>query len=233
MKFYQTPPHRCSYLPDRDAVTLFADPHANMDVAGYSRLAELGFRRSGSELYRPHCPDCSACVPVRVPVCEFQARRRERRILTRNQDLRVCSRDTTFRQVHFDLYARYLQARHQGAGMDQPTPEDYRRFLCSDWCTTEFVEFRRGDRLLAVAVTDVLAEGLSAVYTFFDPDQGARSLGTFTILWQINEAKRRGLPWLYLGYWIEECQKMRYKGHLRPLQALQGTHWTPLPPRAT
>ncbi len=231
MKFFQTPPHPCSYLADRNAVTLFTDPAAQMDVAHYARLAELGFRRSGSEVYRPNCPDCAACVPVRVPVGAFRPRRRERRILARNQDLQIEIRDTRFRQEHFALYERYLSARHRGAGMDQPTPEDYGRFLRSDWCTTEFVEFRLSEQLLAVAVTDVLPQGLSAVYTFFDPDQATRSLGTFTILWQIHEAARRGLRWLYLGYWIEDCQKMRYKGQFRPLQALYGRQWTPLPPR--
>ena len=118
-----------------------------------------------------------------------------------------------------------IAARHGGGGMDNPSPEAYLNFLRSPWCDTAFVEFRAAGRLMAVAVTDVLPQGLSAVYTFYEPEATSRSLGTCTILWQIEEARRRALPWLYLGYWIEDCDKMRYKGRFRPLQAFRDSAW--------
>jgi arginine-tRNA-protein transferase len=227
--FLATPPHPCQYLPNQQAVTLFADPRAGMRTTRYGQLAELGFRRSGADVYRPMCPDCQACVPVRIPVAHMVHRRRERRVWQRNADLRVSLQSTEFRNEHYELYGRYLAARHPGGGMDQPTPEGYLQFLRSPWCETRFVEFRREGQLLAVAVTDELPSGLSAVYTFYEPAMAQRSLGTFTILWQVAEARRRGLPWLFLGYWIEACDKMRYKGHFRPLQALEHGAWRDLP----
>lgn len=227
--FLATPPHPCSYLPGRQAVSLFADPRAGMSTELYGELAESGFRRSGVDVYRPMCPGCQACIPVRIPVARMTHRRRERRIWECNADLRVSLQSSEFRNEHYDLYCRYLTARHSGGGMDNPTPEGYLQFLRSAWCETRFVEFRKEGKLLAVAVTDVLPSGLSAVYTFFDPEASRRSLGTHTILWQAQEARRRGLPWLFLGYWIEACDKMRYKGRFRPLQALEEGVWRDLP----
>ena len=227
--FLATRPHPCNYLPGQQAVTLFADPRAGMSTAFYGQLAEHGFRRSGSDVYRPMCPECQACVPVRIPVADMIHRRRERRIWQRNADLEIHLRPAEFRNEHYDLYGRYLAARHPGGGMDHPDPEGYLRFLRSPWCETRFVEFRLAGRLLAVAVTDLLPKGLSAVYTFYEPEAGQRSLGTFTILWQVEEARRRGLPWLFLGYWIEACDKMRYKGCFRPLQALEQGVWRDIP----
>ena len=227
--FLATPPHPCHYLPGQQAVTLFADPRAGMSTVLYGQLVEHGFRRSGSDVYRPMCPRCQACVPVRIPVAHMAHRRRERRIWRGNADLRASPQPSEFRNEHYDLYCRYLAARHPGGGMDNPDPGGYLRFLRSDWCETRFVEFRLAGKLLAVAVTDVLPNGLSAVYTFYEPEAARRSLGTYTILWQVEEARRLGLPWLFLGYWIEACDKMRYKGHFRPLQALRDGHWHDLP----
>ncbi len=228
LSFFITTPHPCSYLPAAEAKTLLADPQAVMDTGIYGQLAELGFRRSGEQVYRPHCDHCQACVPVRIPVDRYQPRRREDRIWKRNQDLDIQVQNTEFRNEHYHLYERYLQARHPGGGMDNPSPEGYLAFLRSPWCNTRFVEFRLNGSLLAVAVCDLLPQGLSAVYTYFEPSEAKRSLGTYTILWQIAESRRRGLPWVYLGYWIEESAKMRYKGHFRPLQALRNGHWIDL-----
>ncbi len=228
LEFYATQPHPCSYLDARQAVTLFADPNASMSTGLYGRLADLGFRRSGNDVYRPMCSGCNACIPVRIPVARFQPRRRERRVWKRNADLLVTLQSSEFRNEHYDLYCRYVTTRHAGGGMDNPTPEGYLNFLRSPWCDTAFIEFREAGRLMAVAVTDVLPNGLSAVYTFYDPEATTRSLGTYTILWQIEEARRRNLSWLYLGYWIEGCGKMRYKGAFRPLQAFQDNAWRDL-----
>nr|VFJ95232.1 MAG: arginine-tRNA-protein transferase [Candidatus Kentron sp. LFY] len=223
--FLIEPPHPCNYLPDRRAMTLFADPRYPKDKRLQTILAENGFRRSGRHLYRPYCRGCRACVPVRVPVADFEPRRRQRRAWERNRDLTTFSRPALFCEEHFDLYRRYIDTRHAGGGMENPTPEQYLDFLVAPWAETLFIEFRLEHRLLALGVVDCLDNGLSAVYTFFDPDYPERSLGVYAILWSIYEAKHRGLDWLYLGYWIETSPKMCYKSDYRPQEHLQGDKW--------
>jgi len=225
LAFYASHPHACSYLAGREAVLLFADPTAQMDNAGYSRLADYGFRRSGANVYRPSCPQCTACIPVRLPVNDFAPRRTQARAGRRNRDLIVHAVAPEYRDEHFRLYRRYIRARHPGGGMDSPDPTHYLEFLRADWSNTTFYEFRLRERLVCVAVVDRLDHGLSAVYTFFDPDLAGRSLGTYAILWEIEETRRRNLPWLYLGYWIRECDNMRYKGAFRPLEVFRQGHW--------
>jgi arginine-tRNA-protein transferase len=227
--FYATPPHECNYLPDREAVTLFADPRFPKNTRLYSALADCGFRRSGEHLYIPHCSGCSSCVPVRIPVGEFSPTRAQLRARRRNQDLEIVARPAGFDQEHFELYRRYLGARHAGGGMDNPTAATYLEFLCATWSETVFFEMRAEGRLLAVAVTDVMQNGLSAVYSFFDPDVGRRSLGRYSILFQIEEARRRNLQWLYLGYWIKQCRKMNYKNEYRPLEYYVDNDWRRTP----
>lgn len=225
LAFYASPEHDCSYLPQARAVTLFADPAANMDMGLYSRLAELGFRRSGDLVYRPHCPRCQACVPARLPVARFQPSRAQRRTLQANADTVARLAGTDIKEEHFQLYRHYISQRHPGGGMDDPDPARYKDFLTSPWAKTEFVEFHHGGQLMAVAVLDVLSHGLSSVYTFFDPDYAHLSPGRYAILWSIEEVRRRALPWLYLGYWIGNCQKMRYKAEYRPLELRLDNRW--------
>ena len=225
LSFYATPVHECSYIRDRQAVTVFADPEFRKNVGLYTVLSRYGFRRSGQHIYRPRCPCCAACVPVRVPVQEFSPRRSQRRAWDKNQDLRVTPRLPVFSEEHFALYQRYLDSRHRGGGMDDPTPKQYMEFLTCVWSETVFYEFRLQDRLLGITAADRLEDGLSAVYTFFDPSMGSRSLGVFAILWQIAEAKRLGLEWLYLGYWIKDSAKMRYKTDYQPLEYFRQGRW--------
>jgi len=225
LSFYATPIHECSYLVNHEAVTVFADPEFRKDTALYSVLSRYGFRRSGQHIYRPRCPACNACVPVRVPVREFTPRRSQRRTWQANQDLQVSLREPVFDEEHFLLYRRYLETRHKGGGMDNPSRDQYMEFLASPWSDTIFYEFRLGGRLLGVTVADRLEDGLSAVYTFFDPESGNRSLGVFAVLWELDHAKRQGLDWLYLGYWISEAPKMRYKTEYQPLEFFQSGHW--------
>ena len=225
LAFYQSQEHPCSYLPGRRAASLFADPTARMTSTIYSRLAEYGFRRSGAHIYRPSCPACTACIPVRIPVQDFLAARAQRRVRRRNADLRVNPVAAAFDPAHFQLYRKYIEARHPGGGMDDPDPRKYLDFLTCAWSDTRFYEFRLNDQLLGVAVVDHLDNALSAVYTFFDPQQSERSLGTYAVLWEIELAQRLGLPWLYLGYWIKECPKMAYKGHYQPLQIWRDGRW--------
>lgn len=226
LTFYATHLHPCSYLPGEEAVTLFVDPTATLDTSTYSTLARAGFRRSGEHVYRPHCPQCNACIPVRIPVAEFTPDRSQRRTWRRNQDLRVVARGVDYDEAHYQLYRRYQAQRHPGGGMDQGDVSDYLQFITSPWGESVLYEFRERRRLLAVAVVDRLQDGLSAVYTFFDPDESARALGVQAILWQVEEARRQGLDWVYLGFWIQACAKMAYKTRYQPLEGFDGRHWT-------
>lgn len=217
--------HPCNYLPGRTARTVFMDPQADLDERLYGLLLAHGFRRSGAHVYRPHCENCHACVPLRVPVGDFRPDKGQKRIWQRNRDLRLKILHARFEPEHFRLYSRYLESRHPGGGMDGSGKAEYNQFLMSPWGRTSMLEFRLGTDLAAVAVTDELPDAFSAVYTFYDPDLGGRSLGTYAILTQIEEARRRSLAWLYLGYWIAESRKMAYKERFQPHQTLGADGW--------
>jgi len=223
--FFTTPPHDCGYLPGRRAVTLFVDPRVRPDVATYSLLSEHGFRRSGAHIYRPKCGSCAACVPIRLAVDAFKPRRIHRRNLRLNADVSVHARNPEFDSEHFELYRRYITARHAGGGMENPNPENYMDFLTASWATTRFYEFRANRELIAVAVVDYLDDGLSAVYTFFDPALPERSLGRYAILKEIELAQQANCKWLYLGYWIEACRKMSYKTDYEPHEYYLNGSW--------
>lgn len=228
LALYLTAEHPCSYLEGRQARTLFVDPSARIDNATYQVLIDQGFRRSGAHIYRPACRGCSACVPVRIPVETFRPDRSQRRNWKRNAtDFVLVDTPATFNPEHFDLYRRYLAQRHADGSMaDDASEESYRRFLVEPWGgATRFIELRLDGQLVGVAVTDRLDSGLSAVYTLFDPDHAGRAPGTFAVLCQIEAARRLGLPYLYLGYWIEKSRKMAYKARFRPIEAWNGRHW--------
>ena len=225
VRVFATYPHNCSYLPGEQATTLFVDPSTPIDARIYSQLSYIGFRRSGPHLYRPHCAACNACVPARVPVGSFNPNRSQRRILARNRDLQVEVVEDISSDEHFDLYSRYIRGRHRDGDMYPPDREQFNSFLTREWGATRFVEFRDQGRLLALAVLDRLDNGISAIYTFYDPDESARSLGSFVILWQIGLARDLGLPAVYLGYWIRNCRKMNYKTRFRPSELLANGHW--------
>ena len=229
MRLVHTDEHSCGYWPERVARDLVLDPHDPELPEAYADALALGFRRSGALVYRPHCNGCRACVPVRLQVDMFRPDRSQRRCLRDNTDLDVRWAPAWPTAEHQQLYARYLAARHPGGGMDGADAGDFQRFLGSPWSPTRFLEIRAGGRLLAVAVTDVVPQALSAVYTFFDPDLPARGLGTFAVLQQIALAQREQLPYLYLGFWIEGHPKMQYKSNYRPLQLLEGREWRTLP----
>lgn len=228
LKFYATQPHPCSYLPDEQATTLFLDPSQPMDTQVYAELSALGFRRSGDHLYRPHCQNCNACIPARIPAELFSANRQQRRIVKRNLDLDVHQVIPAFTDEYYELYVRYIEQRHADGDMFPPSREQFSTFLVRDLPFSCFYEFRLAGQLLAIAVTDLLPNGLSAVYTFYDPDEQQRSLGRFAILWQIAETKRLNLESLYLGYWIKNCRKMNYKTQYRPIELFVNQRWTAL-----
>lgn len=230
LKFYLTRPHPCSYLPGREASTLFTNPDAVITSRDYGALIAHGFRRSGKLFYRPHCAMCDACVPLRVPAAEFKPRRSQRRVLSLNGDLRVQHCAAAFNDEHFQLYKRYVTARHP-CGRDTVSAQDYQDFLLHPpEIDCALYEMRTERQLLAVALVDHVPQGLSAVYTFFDPAETRRSLGVYAVLWQIREAQRLGLPWVYLGYWIRECAKMSYKDQFRPCEIYRHGEWRRLGP---
>ena len=228
LKFYATQPHACSYLPNEQATTLFLDPSQPMNGQIYAELSELGFRRSGDHLYRPHCPLCKACVPARIPVARFRPSRKQNRVLKRNLDIKVSRCDPGFTEERYQLYARYISERHADGDMFPPSRGQFSTFLVSNLPYAFFYEMRVEDRLIGIAVTDVLPNGMSAVYTFYDPSEEKRSLGVFGILWQIAESRRLGLDAVYLGYWIKGCRKMSYKTEYRPIELFVNQRWVAL-----
>ena len=230
LHFYASSPETCGYLPDRQSISAFANPYMEMNMETYNELIQFGFRRSGGYLYRPHCPGCSECISLRIVTNQFLLSRNDRRCLKQNEDVSVTLRDGQFSCEHFELYRQYINHRHQGSSMQNPTSDDYRRFLICDWTDSWFIEFRSEGRLLGVAVTDITSSGLSAVYTFFDPQCPKRSLGHFAILKQIELCRTEQLPYLYLGYWIRDCQKMAYKARYRPAQGFNGDNWVNIDP---
>lgn len=221
--------HPCGYLENRQARSGFVHPSVTMDTGLYSQLIAQGFRRSGDHVYKPYCQGCQACVPTRLPVAQFLPDRRQKRCAKRNAQTRVVIKNAAFDPRHFQLYHRYLRARHDKPGDPvETTPDDYLNFLASSWCETLFVEFLIAGQLAAVAVVDVVADGLSAVYTFFDPDFADYSPGVYAVLWQIQTARHWDLDYLYLGYWIADCRKMRYKIDYQPLSGFIHCQWQPL-----
>jgi arginine-tRNA-protein transferase len=225
VRLLKTLEHPCGYFSDRAAQNLVIDPLAEDLPQIYELALTRGFRRAGGHIYRPACARCRACTPCRVPVATFQPDRSQRRCASRNADLTVAWEPARFESECFALYRRYLGARHPAGGMDDADPDDFSRFLTSPWSPTEFLCFRLGTQLLAVAVTDRTQYGLSSVYTFYEPEFAARGLGTYAILTQIAEARRLQLPHVYLGYWIDGHPKMGYKNRFRPLEVLRGQRW--------
>lgn len=228
VKVYATPPHPCSYLPERLAANAFIDPTFKPDADTYQILIDQGYRRSGDHLYRPNCPDCIACVPCRVRTNDFHQSRSQRRCWKRNEDLDVALHPAGFSDEAFALYARYLNSRHADGDMANPDENSFRSFLYASWSNTWFIEFRLRRRLVSIAVIDMLPRGYSAVYTFFEPELTTRSLGTYAVLWQIEHARMQGLPLVYLGYWIEASRKMQYKAKFKPLEVLRNDVWQAL-----
>lgn len=225
IRLFQTLEHACGYWPDRHARDVILDPEDPRLPGVYGQALALGFRRSGGHVYRPHCANCQACVPVRIPVASFVPNRSQRRCWQRNADLQITAVPARRNEANFALYRRYLASRHAGGGMDDPSEAHFDSFLHSPWSPTYFLEMREHGRLVAVAVTDRVPGALSAVYTFYAPELSARSLGTYAILQQIAWARNEGCGYLYLGFWLDGHPKMAYKQGFQPLQHRVGDQW--------
>ena len=226
LKFFVTPPHDCSYIKPADAVTLFVDPQAEINRPTYTHLTQLGFRRSGTHIYRPHCEYCKACISARIPVEQFKLSKGQRRISNKNSDILVETVMPRLDDEIWQLYQSYISERHQDGDMYPPTQEQFESFLVETNQETRFHLFRDSEgTLLAVSVTDQLEDGISAVYTFFSPYHDKRSLGVYAVLWQIEYLKTRREPYLYLGYWVKSCRKMTYKTGFKPLEILLDDNW--------
>jgi len=229
LQFYVTTAYACGYLPKKLAQSLIATPQTLVDGPVYSGLIQQGFRRSGKFAYRPHCEHCHACISVRLPVDAFAATRSQQRAFKKHSGLQATIRDASYDEEHFALYLSYQQQRHptnEQPGMPQEDEaSQYQQFLCQSNVDSVMVEFRDAQHTLKmVSVIDIVMDGLSAVYTFYDAKDQA-SYGTYSILWQIEWAKQLGLNYLYLGYWIADSQKMAYKQQFQPQEKLIEGEW--------
>lgn len=234
LQFYATAPYPCSYLPGMIARSQVATPSHLIHADLYGELVNAGFRRSGLYTYRPYCDECNACTATRIPVKHFSPNRSQKRSWKKHAGLDVRVLNLGYQEEHYQLYQHYQHERHAGGDVDQDDQDQYMQFLLQSRVNSRIVEFRDGPqqshpgRLRMVSMIDILDQGISSVYTFFDTSNTSTSYGSYSILWQIQQALELDLPYLYLGYYIEESEKMSYKAKFQPIEGLIDDHWQPI-----
>ena len=232
LQFYVTTPYKCGYLPNKLAQSLIASPQHLIDANIYSGLITQGFRRSGKFAYRPHCENCRACIAVRLILSEFNPSRSQKRAYKQHSDLTAQIYPLHFNQQHFELYESYQSLRHldetatETSATAKDEAEQYRQFLCQSNVESLMIEFKdANNQVKIVSVVDIVKDGISAVYTFYDAAEAKASFGTYSIMWLAEWTKNLNLPYLYLGYWIKDSQKMAYKQQFKPQQKLIDGEW--------
>ena len=234
LQFYATAPYPCSYLPGKTARSQVATPSHLIHADLYGELVNAGFRRSGLYTYRPYCDECNACTATRIPVKDFVANRSQKRSWKKHSGLDIRVLNLGYQEEHFQLYQHYQNERHAGSDMDQDDQDQYMQFLLQSRVNSRIVEFRDGPNdtdpghLRMVSMIDILDQGISSVYTFFDTSNPSTSYGSFSILWQIQQALELELPYLYLGYYIQNSKRMSYKARFQPIEGLVDDHWQPI-----
>ena len=226
LQYYITPPHDCSYLAGKSARMVFLDPAHKIEVVTLSELSRVGFRRSGDFVYRPECHLCRQCLSSRVPVNSFVMNSQQKKAWKRNQDLKMSILPTSqASQQHYDLYERYINERHADGDMYPPSYDQFEKFLIHSCSNSFFLELWKDNQLISVSTCDILDDGISAVYTFFDPNENRRSLGVFAILNQSEYVQSKLQSYLYLGYWVPHSEKMNYKSQYSPFEILLDGQW--------
>lgn len=226
LQYYITPPHDCSYLENKSARMVFLDPTHKIEVLTLSELSRTGFRRSGDFVYRPECHLCRQCLSCRVPVATFEMNSQQKKTWKRNQDLTVkITRTQDASEIHYQLYARYINERHADGDMFPPSYDQFEKFLINSCSHSFFLELWKNEKLISVSTCDVLDDGISAVYTFFDPDEQKRSLGVYAVLKQIEYVQNKYQSYVYLGYWVPHSKKMNYKSQYAPFELLLDGQW--------
>ena len=225
IQFYKTTEYNCSYIDKMDSQSLVVTPYKSIDQNIFQDLIEKGFRMSGQYIYKPSCKSCTACIPIRLSVQKFLSSRSQKRIFKKHQHFDVREVSLTFKQEHFDLYSKYQNKRHSSINNDQNKIDDYNDFLIKSNVNSKLVEFWDGDLLKIVSIIDMMSDGISAVYTFFDPDDEKVSYGTYSIIWLINWCKTQQFKYMYLGYLIGECNKMKYKTNFKPYELYIKGYW--------
>jgi len=225
LKLFISAPYPCPYIEHEIASTALFNHELSVDNTLFSILLKSGFRRSGEAIYRPHCHNCNACVSVRIPAAKYRPNRSQKRTYKRNQAISTTIVPATYQEEHFKLYKRYQSWRHTDDIINHNDPNRYKQFMVASSIETIFIEFRLDGKLVALSVCDLPDDGLSAVYTFFDPELNKHSLGTFAIMKQIDYVNEMGKDWVYLGYWIKGCKKMNYKTNFKPMFGFINKEW--------
>ena len=225
IQFYLTANYNCGYISGKKAQSIVASPYQNIKQKEFDNLINIGFRRSGNHVYKPHCHECEACVPIRLNVKDFKPNKSQIRCLKKN-DFEVIISDLNFNSEDFQLYQQYQSIRHH----DQSTSEEdqkneYINFLLTSNIKSQMIKFFIQDKLVMVSIVDILVDGISAVYTFYDQNMPKLGLGTYSILWLADWCKQNKLPYLYLGYWISDNARMSYKTRFKPYELLNKKEW--------